>query len=157
MNAVIDTSMSDHVLVIAQDIFTAMIDGEPGGLVPGHVPVSELVDPWHAWVDVRGDVAARAVVTAERGTCDAIARALLSMPDGEDVDRGDLVDAFGEIANVVGGNLKSLIPDSGALTLPQVAPEAPATDGVRAHEVQLSWRGSPVVISLWNLNGTEGE
>lgn len=153
----IDTEMSEHVLVIAQDIFTAMIDGEPGGVVEGDIGPDDLTDPWHAWVDVHGTLHARAVVTAERPTCDAIARALLSMSPEEIVDIGDLVDAFGEVANVVGGNLKSLIPDSSALTLPRVAAEFPEASGELEHEVRMTWRGSPVVISLWTLSTTEGE
>lgn len=153
----VDTSMSAHVLAIAQDVFAAMIDGEPGGIQEGWTTIAEMAEPWHAWVDVRGLINARAVVTAERPTCDAIARGLLSMGEDEVVDHSDLVDAFGEVANVVGGNLKSLIADSNALTLPSVAPELPGTSGSLQHEVCLIWQGRPLVISIWSLSNEEGE
>ncbi|MFT0847557.1 chemotaxis protein CheX [Actinomycetaceae bacterium L2_0104] len=151
-----ETAMTEQVLAIAEDVFTAMIDGEEGGIRLWEGPLPAVVDPLHAWVDVNGALPARAAVTAERGTCLLLARALMSMELDEEVSKDDLVDAFGEVANVVGGNIKALIPDPGALSLPRVAESLPTEDAPE-HRVELSWRASPIFISLWTLDNNGGD
>ena len=68
----------------------------------------------------------------------------------EPVGPEDLVDAFGEVANVVGGNVKALLPHPGTLGLPQVAPALPDLPGTAlAHELRLDWHGRPIVVVVW--------
>lgn len=143
---------ADPIHAIAEDVFAAMIDGEPGrlGIWPGVAP--ELVDPVHAWVDVDGATSGRVLLSTEHPVAEALTRALLSMDAEEPVEHADMVDAFGEVANVVGGNVKALVPDAGALSLPQVGAERPSTgSGALLHELSLEWRGRPLVISLWSM------
>ncbi|QZN86166.1 chemotaxis protein CheX [Cellulomonas sp. C5510] len=140
----------DQVYAIAEEVFAAMIDGEPGYLRPweGDVPVP--AEPLVAWVDVRGELAGRAAVTTDVPTAHELTRALLGMAAGEPVGPEDLVDAFGEVANVVGGNVKALLPSQGTLTLPEVATELPVVPGTSlTHELRLDWRGRPVVVVVW--------
>lgn len=151
-----ETTITDQVLAIAEDVFTAMIDGEPGGIAVWNGVLPELHEPLHAWVDMSGSMPARAAVTAERVTCLDLARALMSMEPDEEVSAADLVDAFGEVANVVGGNIKALIPDPGVLSLPQVASELRSSTDAD-HQVALEWRGRSIQISLWTQFDMEGE
>ncbi|MBD3780865.1 MULTISPECIES: chemotaxis protein CheX [unclassified Cellulomonas] len=140
----------DQVYAIAEEVFAAMIDGEPGYLRPweGDVPVP--AEPLVAWVDVHGELAGRAAVTTDVPTAHELTRALLGMDAGEPVGPEDLVDAFGEVANVVGGNVKALLPSQGTLSLPQVAAELPVVPGTSlTHELRLDWRGRPVVVVVW--------
>ncbi len=146
-----DAAIVEQVLAIAKDIFTAMIDGQEGGILTWEGSAPHIGDPLHAWVDMGGAFPARAAVTAERSTCLDLARALMSMEPNEELSADDLVDAFGEVANVVGGNIKALIPDPGALSLPQVASALP-TGNEPNHRVELAWWGRPILISLWNLD-----
>ena len=63
-----------------------------------------------------------------------------------------MVDAFGEIANVLGGNVKALLPEYVALTLPEVSRQSPSGAGaVRLIEARLTWRGRQLIISLWTI------
>jgi chemotaxis protein CheX len=64
----------DPVMTIAQDLFTTMIDGEPGHLSPwlGDTPVLE--DPRYAWVDVDGPVVTRVMLMAGRATGENLTR-----------------------------------------------------------------------------------
>lgn len=147
MTAIVE---NDQVYAIAEEVFAAMIDGEPGHLLPwvGEVPVP--TEPLVAWVDVHGELAGRAAVSTDVPTAHALTRALLGMGPDEPVGPEDLVDAFGEVANVVGGNVKSLLPSQGTLTLPQVSaalPELPA--GALAHELLLDWHGRAIVVVVW--------
>lgn len=144
--------VADEVVTIAEDVFTAMVDGEPGTVTLWSGDEAPAADT-HAWVDVVGPFHARALISMTATTADELARALLAMAPDEAVSDADLVDAVGEIANVVGGNVKALLPDGGALTLPRVSHVRPDADGALAHEVTLSWRGAAVVISLWHLDG----
>ncbi|RMI12592.1 chemotaxis protein CheX [Cellulomonas triticagri] len=140
----------DQVYAIAEEVFSAMIDGEPGYLRPwdGELPVA--AEPLVAWVDVHGELAGRAAVTTDLETAHELTRALLGMGADEPVGPEDLNDAFGEVANVVGGNVKALLPTQGSLSLPVVAtvlPEVPGTS--LTHELRLDWRGRSIVVVVW--------
>lgn len=154
----IDTheTLALSVVPIAQDLFTAMIDGEPGLLTPEPAVTAPVTDPVHAWVDIVGPARYRALVVTGRATADRLARALLQMADDEDVSLEDVQDALGEVANVVGGNLKGMLPEGSSLTLPVVDVAGPTATRPADHEQPLLWRGDPLVISLWTpKNGEE--
>ena len=130
---------------IAQDAWTALV-GEEEILLP--VP-SELPDAVvSSWVDIVGPWTGSVVLTTGRTTAEDLCRALLGPATPPVLDDEDVADAFGEIANVVGGNVKAALPGPSGLSLPQVG-EAPAVrnpgDQVR---VDVLWRGEPVSISV---------
>jgi chemotaxis protein CheX len=112
--------------------------------VPGELPADVL----SAWVDVVGPWTGSVVLTTGRQTAADLTRALLGAVAPELLEHEDVVDAFGEIANVVGGNVKAALPGPSALGLPEVG-EAPAVrnpeDVVR---IDVLWRGEPVSLSV---------
>lgn len=141
----------DEVQAIAQEVFAAMIDGEPESLVPWP-DAGTGSDAVVAWVDVHGPWLGRASLETSTPAAHELARALLSMEADETVPREDVVDALGELANVVGGNVKALLPEHGTLGLPRVADRLP--DGQLAAAVQrvpLAWRGHPFVVTVWEV------
>ena len=139
-----------QISAIAEDVFAALIDGEPGHLSPDEP--AELADPLYAWVDMHADVSGRVLLAADAATAQDLVRALLRLGDDEAVEDEDLVDAFGEVANVVGGNLKALLPVQGTLTLPRVGRTEPSTEGATVVDrVPLAWRGQPFDISVWQI------
>jgi chemotaxis protein CheX len=145
--AVIDGA---QISAVAEDVFAALVDGEPGHLSLD--APAELVDPLYAWVDLHADASGRVLLAADAGTAHELARALLRLDAGEPVQDEDLVDAFGEVANVVGGNLKALLPVQGTLTLPQVGRAVSLPEGATVVErVPLAWRGQPLDISVWRI------
>ncbi|HEY8719385.1 chemotaxis protein CheX [Pengzhenrongella sp.] len=143
----------EQIMAITAEIFDAMVDDEPGLLTRWVVGAPIVMDdPLHAWVDMHAGISNRVRLTVDAGTADDLARILLGMDSDEVVVEADLVDAFGEIANVVGGNLKALLPVQGRLTMPQVSREAPSGDGaVQLDEVTLAWRERPIVVSVWMI------
>ena len=141
-----------EITAITAEIFAAMVDGEEGLLVPCPGARAQVVDPLHAWVDMHADGGSRVQLTTDAGTADDLARALLGMSADEMVPLGDLVDAFGEVANIIGGNLKALLPVQGRLTMPEVSRQSPSTAGaVQIDEVPLAWRGRPLIITVWTI------
>lgn len=148
----LDVGVVDSIVTIADDFFTAMITGEPGSVFPVEPGTHTLPEVVHAWVDVNGSYSARALLSTDPRTADEIARALLGMSEGEAVTEEDLVDAFGEMANVIGGNIKSMLPEQGKMTLPQVAREAPPAAEVEpVSTVELDWAGRGLVVTIWQL------
>ena len=145
-------TLADHVVAIAQDLFTAMIDGEPGLLTEHHSGAADLTEPVHAWVEIQGAEPVRTTVVTGRATADRITRALLALSPGDPVAADDLRDALGEVANVIGGNIKGLMPQPGSLTLPVVELDDPAPAGALLWERPLLWYQDPVVISMWDLD-----
>jgi chemotaxis protein CheX len=141
------TALMDGATVeaIANEAWTALV-GEDELLVP---VASDLpADTVSAWVAVVGPWTGSVVLTAGRQTAADLTRALLGEAAPELLDHEDVADAFGEIANVVGGNVKAALPGPSTLGLPQVG-EAPA---VRNPEdvcrLQVLWRSQPLVVSV---------
>ena len=143
---------TDPVYEIATEVFAAMIDGEPGYVQLWAGPAPEPEDELFAWVDVHGPMNGRVLLTTEHATAVEVTRALLGLAPEDAVGHADIVDALGEVANVVGGNVKSLAPDHSALTLPEVTKDRPWTEpDALLHSLALDWRGRSLVISLWKL------
>ncbi|MBI9114603.1 chemotaxis protein CheX [Sanguibacter suaedae] len=144
-----------QMLAITQDVFAAMVDGGEVLVSARFGAVPEVVDPVAAWVDMSVPslgFGARAVVRTDRPTADVLTRALLMMGDDEHVGLDDFIDAFGELANVVGGNVKSLLSVPAVLSLPTVSGQAPVMeDNQFIQDIALDWRGHVFVIELWML------
>lgn len=148
----------EQILQIVQEVFSAMLDqGEQ--CVVEHVGTAPTFDsPVSAYVDMSattdlGDLNARALLRTESATAHAIARELLMLTPDEDITTEDLVDAFGEIANVVGGNVKSLIDTPAQLSLPHVTEQDVEMSGaVFLQDLDIVWRHQHLSVSLWLLN-----
>ena len=131
--------------VIAQDAWIALV-GEEEVLVP--LPGEPVTDPLSSWVDVVGPWTGSVVLTTGRRTAEELTRALLREHSPEVLEDEDVADAFGEIANVVGGNVKAALPGSSGLSLPDVG-DAPAPRNPEdVCRVDLLWRGQTVSISV---------
>jgi chemotaxis protein CheX len=140
------------VTAIAAEVFDAMIDREGGLLTPATDTSMGVSDPLHAWVDLGTVPASRLQLTTDVGTAASLTRAFLSMGEAEPVTQADVADAFAEIANVFGGNIKALLPEHVDLTLPEVSRQSPSGDrAVLLSETRLAWRGCPLVISLYTI------
>lgn len=141
------TELIDEATVesIAQDAWIALV-GEEEVLVA--LPGEPVSDPVSSWVDVVGPWTGSVVLTTGRRTAEELTRALLREHSPEVLEDEDVVDAFGEIANVVGGNVKAALPGSSGLSLPDVG-DAPAPRNPEdVCRVDLLWRGETVSISV---------
>jgi len=69
-----------------------------------------------------------------------------------DVHVNDISDGLGELANIVGGNLKLVLPGPCALSLPWVVLGPPTITRFPATEpsqtLNAVWRGEPITIAL---------
>ncbi len=75
----------------------------------------------------------------------------------EDVSPADVLDAVGELVNIVGGNLKGMLPSPTGLSLPSVTDGTLHIDTRAGAElladVQLSWMDEAVSVSIWGKDG----
>jgi chemotaxis protein CheX len=97
-----------------------------------------------AAVSVTGSWNGHVVLECSAAASRQAAAAMLGI-GAEDVAEADIADALGEMANVIGGGVKSLLPGECALSLPQVVTAA------GHHRV---W---PAVTEVCRLNGSWGD
>jgi chemotaxis protein CheX len=80
------------------------------------------------------------------------ASAMFDVPAGE-LDDQEVADALGELTNMIGGNIKSLIPGPSRLSMPAVtAGASPTVKPPRAalvSTVSLACEGLPLTVSVW--------
>jgi hypothetical protein len=133
------------VQVIAEEAWTALV-GEDELLVP--LPGELPADVVSAWVDVVGPWTGSVVLTTGARTAADLTRALLGEAAPELLEHEDVADAFGEIANVVGGNVKASLPGPSALSLPEVGDGPAVRNPADQLRVDVLWRGQPLSISV---------
>ena len=138
---------AEDLEVITREVWTSFLDGDPAGLVPANIPApgEGVTGCVHLSGAYTGSITVQCSAPAARDA----AAALFAMQPA-DVTAAEVVDAIGEIANMVGGNVKSMLPGPSNLSLPAVVHGQLAVAGAQiVREVQLAWRDEPLVISLW--------
>ncbi len=130
---------------IARDAWTALV-GEDEILVPtpGDLPADAL----SSWVDVVGPWTGSVVLTTDARTAAELTRALLGETAPEPLEDEDVADALGELANVVGGNVKAALPGPSGLSLPEVGAAPAVRNPADVCRVDVLWRGQPLTISV---------
>jgi len=88
-------------------------EAQPGATVPTATEVMASVQITGCW---QGSV----VITCSRAVAEAVTAAMFGTEPGETTP-DDLQDAMGEIANMIGGNIKNRMPVPSGLSLPTVA------------------------------------
>lgn len=110
-----------------------------------------------ASVSVTGEWSGHVVIGCGTDVGRQIAAGFL-MADEADINDDDLSDAMGEFANVVGGNVKSMMPGPSKLSLP-VAVIGDAKNrhpgAVETTRVELCWHDAPLVVSVWSAEKGE--
>lgn len=145
------------VLGIASDVWQALVGDAalPSGGPPQAIPA----DAVRAWVGIDGPWRGRVQLLCGRATAAQMAAAVLGC-ESDQVAAEDVDDVLGELANVVGGAVKSLLPGSAALGLPRVESagggevHGSEPDGRAVLRVDLVWRDQPVAITLRALPPT---
>ena len=142
------TELIDEATVqsIAEDAWTALV-GEDEFLVPipGELPGRRRC-PAGSTSSARGPAPSSSPPAARRPP--ALTRALLGDHAPAELEDEDIADAFGEIANVVGGNVKAALPGPSALSLPDVGAAPAVRNPADVCRVDVLWRGEPLSISV---------
>jgi chemotaxis protein CheX len=106
----------------------------------------------HSSVSITGSWTGH-VVFASSSAAARRATAAFMATEVEQVSTEDVADVLGELANIVGGNVKAMLPPGATLSLPQVvlAPEATTKypSAERVTGLFGLWDGEPVSVSVW--------
>jgi chemotaxis protein CheX len=137
---------------IASEVWASYLD--PDGDRPLLLtPTGRAVDEVIATVLVSGAWQGRVTLGCSVTLARAAAAALLGV-GADEVAATDLIDAMGELANVIGGNVKGLLPERSALSLPIVRMAADggpiaaqALDG-EVCRVEATWLGEPLTVTV---------
>ena len=108
---------ADHVRQMVDDLFTSMFDTSVelvDGPFDAHAP-----DSFQAAIRINGDWKAELRVIASRGLAESIAQSMFDA-DVSELSEEEILDALGEIANVIGGNVKGIVDQECSLSLPCV-------------------------------------
>jgi chemotaxis protein CheX len=141
---------SDDIAEIAIEVWSAML-----GLESSVTDASDSDGGTHVTGSVHVTGASDCLVslqTSDRGARAFAAAMFGSSPDA--VADDEVVDAVGELTNMVGGNIKSLLPEPSRLSLPAVAQghsqqlRVPGAEVL--NEVALTSAGERVLITVWS-------
>ncbi|BBH64978.1 hypothetical protein ACTI_16630 [Actinoplanes sp. OR16] len=161
MSVEVEVNESDLAEMVEQ-VWESYLD--PEGISP-LIPTYDENQPSevHSSVSITGSWSGHVVYASSRAAAQRAAAAFLAM-EIDEVSEEDISDTLGELANIVGGNVKAMLPTGAQLSLPQVvlAPESSARypNAQRISGVYGIWEGEPVSISMWHSsaeNKEEGE
>lgn len=127
MTAAIEVDV-DALWSITNDVWTTFV-AEDAVVLPLDVVPPLTASDVSSRVAIHGDATGSVVVRCDRASATALARRLFDLPEDAMPDDDDIVDALGELANIVGGNVKSLSLGQSSLTLPSVGSSADVEHG----------------------------
>ncbi|MFL6025057.1 MAG: chemotaxis protein CheX [Marmoricola sp.] len=144
MSLMVEPSYED-VQMLVDEVWTSFL-GSDEPLLPGGP--TELNVGWSAAVTVTGEWHGLVCVELPTGLAEEVTRRMLAVQETLDED---VADAVGELVNMIGGNVKSLMPGPSVLSLPVVAAGRVArpSDTVEVCRLDASWAGTPLLVSVY--------
>lgn len=142
---------ADDLAEMVEQVWMSYLD--PEGVSP-LIPTYDEDQPSEVYssVSITGSWTGHVVYASSDAAARRAAAAFLAM-EADEVSPEDLSDVLGELANIVGGNVKAMLPPGCFLSLPQVvlAPESTTRypNAIRISGVYGLWEGEPVNVSIW--------
>jgi chemotaxis protein CheX len=139
------------LLVILDQVWASYLD--PEGLDP-LLPVDDetVTSDIRAWVAITGSWEGHVLVTCSRAQARNLAAAFLDMGVDQVADE-DVSDVLGELANIVGGNVKSMLPSGSTLSTPSYVDHGessvPAPGAELVAELVGWWRDESLSVGMW--------
>ncbi|MCU1492412.1 MAG: uncharacterized protein JWO62_176 [Acidimicrobiaceae bacterium] len=141
-----DLVSNETIAEIAQSFWGAFLPDD-GELV--HSFPLAVTEDIRGRVDVEGAWRGSVELSCSLAVARRVASVMFAVPDSA-LTASDIDDAMGELVNVVGGSIKSILPPPTSLSLPMVDDDSEWRFGVALEsEVSLSWAGEPVTVRVW--------
>lgn len=146
------------ILDIANDIWISLL-GIPLMERPPEAEVGPITtSSMTATVHITGMTEISIVLSSSTPLAQRVAAMMFEL-DVEDLANEEVADAFGEIANIVAGSVKSLLPEPSRLSLPAVSRGADLVVTIPgAHLLEsrhFDCCGEPLTIALWQNTGAD--
>lgn len=134
---------------VVTSVWSSMFEDEVTPVPTVHEPHHDLV---FGRIHITGPQSCALTLSCTRSVASRAAQAMLgTSPDETSLD--DAIDAFGEVTNVTGGTLKSLLGDGHLLSLPTVmqGDEYPGhlVGAVLVSEVTCEWAGEQITATVF--------
>ena len=126
-----ETSYENMIAEVVQSIFSTMLDIE---LTPSEIPAATEQEPLLTSVQIAGEWTGSIVLAMSPELASASAAAMLTLTPAE-VNEEDRRDVAAELINMIGGNVKSLLPGPSYLSLPTII--AGSDFGLQFHQALL--------------------
>jgi chemotaxis protein CheX len=151
-------SITEDVGRLVESVWAAVLDlevrpGEPGASATGALPGGE--DLLTGRVPITGAWEGRVLLACAQALAREAAGRMFGVPPGE-VTAEQVHDALGELTNVVGGNVKALLPGMSRLGLPTVAPGGEGAAGPCLLRLTFECRGLPLRVVIEGKGVTPG-
>ena len=149
----------DDLAEMVEQVWQAYLD--PEGINPLIPTYDEnQASEVHSSVSIGGSWSGHVVYASSMVAARRAAAAFLAM-EPDEVSQEDLSDVLGELANIVGGNVKAMLPTGAFLSLPQVV-LAPASatrypNAERIAGIYGLWENEPVSFSMWQSRSDKKE
>lgn len=141
---------ADELAGLLRDVWSSVLTLDGEALVEMGLP-----DAGPTWstgtVSVSGAWQGHIVVSMSPALATVITAAMLAL---DDVSPEDVSDAIGELANIVGGTVKSLGPGPSGLSLPYVSLDAAVPlflGSALARRVDIVCDGEPLRLGVWTV------
>lgn len=136
---------------MAEQVWVSYLDPEGVSPLVPHGDTKQVTEV-HSTVSITGSWHGHLVYASSQNAARKAAAAFLAM-EPDEVGQEDISDVLGELANIVGGNVKAMLPAGCFLSLPTVV-LAPDTASYYPAAERISglygiWDGEPVSISMW--------
>lgn len=119
---------------------------------PGDRPAEASEETLSAFIHIHGTWEGTVVVQASHALADAVACAMFMAEPGELADE-EVSDALGEIVNMLGGSVKSMVEGQSSLSLPLVIGGARYTISIPgSHPLNEVWMGcmaEPLMVRIY--------
>jgi chemotaxis protein CheX len=130
------------------------------GVETAELPYEPLEGPaWTASVSVTGTWGGHVAVSCSPSTAQALTAVMLRRGQDE-VSHEDVEDAVGELANMIGGSVKGMLPPPSTLSLPHVVPAAgarPLPPSTALRSVALAAPHGPLLVDVRTSTTPEKE
>ena len=144
----------EQIVAIAQDVWSSFLgmDLEPDPLGTGAPPLTgrTMTGCVHVTGEWRGSIFLECGAELARGAAEAMFGA-----EPGSLSHDEVSDALGELTNMVGGNIKSLLPAPSTLSVPSVAEGESYTvrvpGALRLEHVALLSPAGPLSVSVWKV------
>ncbi len=136
---------AETIVEMTQGIWTTLLADE-GHLLAGGEDGGEM----SATVSMSGAWNGTACLTCSESAARRAAGLMFDLPD-EELGGNEISDAMGELINVVGGNIKGILPGPTELSLPTLHDGPFEVPGhlELGYKVLFTWLDEPVVVTVW--------
>lgn len=140
----------ETIIELTSQLFAALLpDGDAlAPTAPGDSRV-QAAESVIATVEIHANAPLRVDIACSRQLAEQVAAAMFATTVGE-IDDAAVFDAVGELANIVGGNVKALLVDEAVLTLPALRVEdaLPRRGDGPCCDAAFLWRAQPLVVRV---------